>query len=53
LGAEFAGLSGAGSTCFGVFSQQATAEKAAEALSKTWKFVRCTVIYTGLEEEKI
>jgi 4-diphosphocytidyl-2-C-methyl-D-erythritol kinase len=36
LGADFAGLSGAGSTCFGVFTEKEKAEKAAEALAKSW-----------------
>jgi len=39
LGAEFAGLSGSGSTCFGVFSRQDQAESAREALLKRWPFV--------------
>jgi 4-diphosphocytidyl-2-C-methyl-D-erythritol kinase len=38
-GAEFAGLSGSGSTCFGVFSQQNRAESAQEALQKLCSFV--------------
>ncbi|MCL2411476.1 MAG: 4-(cytidine 5'-diphospho)-2-C-methyl-D-erythritol kinase [Treponema sp.] len=40
LGAEFAGLSGAGSTCFGVFAKKEQAEKAAESLRKIWKFAQ-------------
>jgi 4-diphosphocytidyl-2-C-methyl-D-erythritol kinase len=39
LGAEFAGLSGSGSTCFGVFSGQEQAELAREALLERWPFV--------------
>jgi 4-diphosphocytidyl-2-C-methyl-D-erythritol kinase len=39
-GADFAGLSGAGSTCFGVFTEKEKAEKAAEALAKSWSFVK-------------
>jgi 4-diphosphocytidyl-2-C-methyl-D-erythritol kinase len=39
LGAEFAGLSGSGSTCFGVFSGQNQAESARKALVKRWPFV--------------
>jgi 4-diphosphocytidyl-2-C-methyl-D-erythritol kinase len=39
-GADFAGLSGAGSTCFGVFTEKEKAEKAAEALAKSWPFVK-------------
>jgi 4-diphosphocytidyl-2-C-methyl-D-erythritol kinase len=42
LGAVFCSLSGAGSTCFGVFSARETAEKAAEILSKEQPFVRLT-----------
>jgi 4-diphosphocytidyl-2-C-methyl-D-erythritol kinase len=42
LGAVFCGLSGAGSTCFGVFSAAEQAEKAAEILSKERPFVRLT-----------
>jgi 4-diphosphocytidyl-2-C-methyl-D-erythritol kinase len=39
LGAEFAGLSGSGSSCFGVFTRQAGAELARESLLKHWPFV--------------
>jgi 4-diphosphocytidyl-2-C-methyl-D-erythritol kinase len=39
LGAEFAGLSGSGSTCFGVFSGQNQAESAREVLLKRWPLV--------------
>jgi 4-diphosphocytidyl-2-C-methyl-D-erythritol kinase len=39
LGAGFAGLSGAGSTCFGVFTDRETAQRAAEALRGIWNFV--------------
>ena len=42
LGAGFVGLSGAGSTCFGVFTGKAQAAKAAEALLKWWNFVQFT-----------
>ena len=38
-GAEFASLSGAGSTCFGVFKEKAQAEKAAAVLRSEWSFV--------------
>jgi 4-diphosphocytidyl-2-C-methyl-D-erythritol kinase len=38
-GAEFAGLSGSGSTCFGVFSRQSVAESAREALLRRYPFV--------------
>jgi len=40
LDAEFAGLSGSGSTCFGVFFEKKSAEKAAFCLRKKWKFVK-------------
>ncbi|MDR2543232.1 MAG: 4-(cytidine 5'-diphospho)-2-C-methyl-D-erythritol kinase [Treponema sp.] len=43
-GAEFASLSGAGSTCFGVFGEkeqaQKAAQKAAESLRNKWDFVQ-------------
>jgi 4-diphosphocytidyl-2-C-methyl-D-erythritol kinase len=42
LGALFCGLSGAGSTCFGVFSAREGAEKAAEILLKERPFVCVT-----------
>ena len=42
LGADFAGLSGAGSTCFGVFTQRMLAEKAGKVLLKIWNFVKIT-----------
>jgi 4-diphosphocytidyl-2-C-methyl-D-erythritol kinase len=42
LGADFAGLSGAGSTCFGVFTDGGRAEKAAESLLRDWPFVQVT-----------
>jgi 4-diphosphocytidyl-2-C-methyl-D-erythritol kinase len=38
-GAEFAGLSGSGSTCFGVFSGREKAELARENLAFHWPFV--------------
>jgi 4-diphosphocytidyl-2-C-methyl-D-erythritol kinase len=44
LGAEFSGLSGAGSTCFGVFSEAAPAEQAEKILSKQWNFVKVTFL---------
>jgi 4-diphosphocytidyl-2-C-methyl-D-erythritol kinase len=40
LGADFAGLSGAGSTCFGVFAEREQAAEAEKSLSKTWKLVK-------------
>jgi len=39
LGADFAGLSGSGSTCFGVFSHKSKAECAKERLFGRWPFV--------------
>jgi 4-diphosphocytidyl-2-C-methyl-D-erythritol kinase len=39
LGADFSGLSGSGSTCFGVFSSQSKAGAAKESLLKRWDFV--------------
>jgi 4-diphosphocytidyl-2-C-methyl-D-erythritol kinase len=41
-GADFAGLSGSGSTCFGVFSQHTQAESARVALQKHSSFVIIT-----------
>jgi 4-diphosphocytidyl-2-C-methyl-D-erythritol kinase len=41
-GAEFTGLSGSGSTCFGVFTRQGAAEKAKKDLIKRWNFVQLT-----------
>jgi 4-diphosphocytidyl-2C-methyl-D-erythritol kinase len=42
LGADFSGLSGAGSTCFGVFCDGERAEKAIKSLVKEWPFVKLT-----------
>jgi 4-diphosphocytidyl-2-C-methyl-D-erythritol kinase len=39
-GADFAGLSGSGSTCFGVFTDKNRALRAEIFLRKTWNFVR-------------
>lgn len=39
-GAGFAGLSGAGSTCFGIFPEKELAHKAANALRGKWDFIR-------------
>jgi len=44
LGADFAGLSGSGSTCFGVFPDQHKAESARESLLKRWRFVIVTFL---------
>ena len=43
-GAEFAGLSGAGSTCFGVFSDKKSAVKAKNRLLNDWNFVKVTFL---------
>ena len=43
-GADFAGLSGSGSTCFGVFSGPEKAELARETLSLRWPFVISTFL---------
>jgi 4-diphosphocytidyl-2-C-methyl-D-erythritol kinase len=40
LGADFAGLSGAGSTCFGIFNERLQAELAAASMIRTWNFVK-------------
>jgi len=37
-GAEYANLSGSGSTCFGIFRDKAKAQKAAKTLKKKWNF---------------
>jgi 4-diphosphocytidyl-2-C-methyl-D-erythritol kinase len=42
LGADFAGLSGTGSTCFGIFTGRKQAAAAENRLSGTWPFVRLT-----------
>ncbi|MFQ3547808.1 MAG: 4-(cytidine 5'-diphospho)-2-C-methyl-D-erythritol kinase [Termitinemataceae bacterium] len=36
--ADFTGLSGSGSTCFGIFSDKKKAEKAVQALKERWSF---------------
>jgi 4-diphosphocytidyl-2-C-methyl-D-erythritol kinase len=43
LGAEFAGLSGTGATCFGIFTSRDRAVRAETALKKLWVFVQLTV----------
>ncbi|MDR2481159.1 MAG: 4-(cytidine 5'-diphospho)-2-C-methyl-D-erythritol kinase [Spirochaetaceae bacterium] len=45
-GADFAGLSGSGSSCFGVFKTGNAAKNAADRLSAHWPFVRLAV-HTG------
>jgi len=40
LGADFASLSGAGSTCFGIFKDYEQAKKASVVLNKEWEFVK-------------
>jgi len=45
LGAEFANLSGAGSTCFGVFNEREQAENAHKILSSCWDFVQVCGLY--------
>jgi 4-diphosphocytidyl-2-C-methyl-D-erythritol kinase len=42
LGADFYSLSGAGSTCFGVFADKEKAYTAYENLRLQWNFVQCT-----------
>jgi 4-diphosphocytidyl-2-C-methyl-D-erythritol kinase len=44
LGADFAGLSGSGSSCFGVFSSQSRAKQAKELLLRHWPFVVATFL---------
>jgi len=47
LGADFAGLSGAGSTCFGVFKEKRHAQKAAEVLRGKWEFAEYCGIFNA------
>jgi 4-diphosphocytidyl-2-C-methyl-D-erythritol kinase len=42
LGAAFTGLSGSGSTCFGVFKEKKAAERAGRALRSLWNLVKIT-----------
>jgi len=45
-GACFAGLSGAGSTCFGVFLESAPAQRAALTLRREWNFAEyCSTLF--------
>jgi 4-diphosphocytidyl-2-C-methyl-D-erythritol kinase len=44
FGADYAGLSGSGSTCFGVFSSRDAARAAGETLGKCWPFVNVTFL---------
>jgi 4-diphosphocytidyl-2-C-methyl-D-erythritol kinase len=48
LGAQYANLSGSGSTCFGVFGDRAKAMKAAETLRSKWNFSKFCCPYTKL-----
>jgi 4-diphosphocytidyl-2-C-methyl-D-erythritol kinase len=45
LGADYASLSGTGSTCFGAFSKEEEAQKAADVLRGEWKFVKCCKVF--------
>jgi 4-diphosphocytidyl-2-C-methyl-D-erythritol kinase len=42
LGADFSGLSGAGSSCFGVFHDEGVAKEAVKVLSRQWNYVQLT-----------
>jgi 4-diphosphocytidyl-2-C-methyl-D-erythritol kinase len=42
LGADFSGLSGAGSTCFGIFLEKGAAERAVDTLIQKWSFAKLT-----------
>jgi 4-diphosphocytidyl-2-C-methyl-D-erythritol kinase len=42
LGSDFFGLSGSGSTCFGIFTDRGSAEKAFDALFRSHSFVKLT-----------
>jgi len=48
LGAQYANLSGSGSTCFGVFDDRAKALQAAEILRSKWNFSEFCCPYTKL-----
>jgi 4-diphosphocytidyl-2-C-methyl-D-erythritol kinase len=42
LGAVFSGLSGAGSSCFGIFQDEGVAREAVKILSRQWNYVQLT-----------
>jgi 4-diphosphocytidyl-2-C-methyl-D-erythritol kinase len=42
LGSDFSGLSGSGSTCFGIFSDKESAKRAFDALFRSHSFVKLT-----------
>jgi len=45
-GAEFAGLSGTGSTCFGIFFEKMQAQKAVVYMNSEYRFVKCcNIVY--------
>jgi 4-diphosphocytidyl-2-C-methyl-D-erythritol kinase len=44
LGAEFSGLTGTGSTCFGIFSSKGAAQQAVQTLSKRWNCIQMTFL---------
>ena len=44
-GAEFAGLSGSGSCCFGLFFNKAAAQNAEHKVAQRWDFVRLTGLF--------
>jgi len=47
LGAQYANLSGSGSTCFGVFEKKEQAQRAAEILKNDWGFVKAADTITA------
>jgi 4-diphosphocytidyl-2C-methyl-D-erythritol kinase len=48
LGADYANLSGAGSTCFGTFGDRASAEKAVESMRGLWGFVELALVFVDV-----
>jgi 4-diphosphocytidyl-2-C-methyl-D-erythritol kinase len=52
-GAQYANLSGSGSTCFGVFSDRTKAEKAAKAMQNKWSFSEFCCIYKNSQCEQV